>query len=529
VPETGFKQLAVLCGRLEETSKRKEKIILVSNFLKSLRSKEISSAVLLIVGIVFPEFDEHNLDLGWKTIQKIVKTKGQATLFRHEPTINNVQKTLFEIADQSGPGSRKIKEKLLEGLFMSLDNESTEILIRIIFGEMRIGVNEGIMLEAIAEASNTPSRIVRRALMVSGDLGKVAEIALRGGEKALLEMKATYFIPLKAMLAKIAESPEEIINEHGGETVFEYKYDGARIQIHRKENDVRIFNRRLSDVTESLPDIVELIKKNVPNGNFILEGEVVAMGENDKPLPFQNLMRRFTRVIEVNEMVEQIPLALHIFDILYLGKDLLIDEPYLKRWELLEELVPEDLLSKRMITDDPKGIKAFQQEALRGGHEGLMAKRLDSKYTPGSRGKAWFKLKTTESLDVVIKAADWGTGRRQGWLSNYHLSVWDGQDYLVIGKTFKGLTDEEFEWITQKLQLLKKTENSYTVYVHPRLVVEVEFNEIQKSPNYKSGFALRFARIKRIRDDKSPKNADTLNRVEELYEKQFKFKDKFNL
>jgi DNA ligase-1 len=239
-------------------------------------------------------------------------------------------------------------------------------------------------------------------------------------------------------------------------------------------------------------------------------------------------MRRFTRVKNVEKMTKQIPLQLRIFDVLYFEDKILIDDEYSKRWKLLEEIVPKDLLVQRIVTGSNEKVEIFLKNALEAGHEGLMAKRLDSDYTPGSRGKKWLKIKPLDTLDVVIVAADWGSGRRKNWLSNYHLGVWSGEEYLIVGKTFKGLTDEEFEWMTLYLLNTMESESKYTVKVHPRLVVEVAFNEIQKSPHYKSGFALRFARILKIREDKSPLEADTLNTVHKLYEQQFKFKDKLN-
>lgn len=279
-------------------------------------------------------------------------------------------------------------------------------------------------------------------------------------------------------------------------------------------------------MTASLPDVTSIVSSFGIKRDFILEGEVVAIGSRGKPLPFQDLMRRFGRVKDVEEMVRKIPLRLHLFDVLYLGNGLLIDEPYQKRWSELEKLVPHEYLVKRIITDSPSDAAEFMEQALEDGHEGLMAKRLDSPYSPSKRGKLWYKLKSVETLDVVVVAADWGSGRRRGWLSNYHLGVWDGDEYLVIGKTFKGLTDEEFRWMTERLQSLRERETGHTVHVRPGLVVEVAFNEIQKSPHYKSGYALRFARVKRIRTDKSADEADTHQRVHELYEKQFEHKDR---
>ena len=264
---------------------------------------------------------------------------------------------------------------------------------------------------------------------------------------------------------------------------------------------------------------------------FVVEGEVVATGEGGRPLPFQDLMRRFRRVHEIDLMVKSIPLQLYLFDIIYMNGTLLIDEPYEKRWETLRRSTGGELLATRMITSDAAEAKKLMDAAINAGHEGLMAKALNSTYTPGVRGKKWFKIKPAETVDCVIVAADWGSGRRRGWLSNYHLGVRDEAtgEFLVVGKTFKGLTDKEFTEITPKLLHLKTKETDYTVYVKPSIVVGVAYNEIQHSPHYKSGFALRFARITRFRDDKSPNDADTLQRLTELYQKQFKFKSQFEI
>ena len=524
--ETPFRALALLCKDLEATTKRKEKTALIGAFLKQLSRDEIKPAILLTIGAVFPETSDKTLDVGWRTLKRVIDRGGQTTLFRHQLTIKEVYDTLQEIAVASGEGSRRHKEQLLERMFAQTEPVEAEILARIIFGEMRIGVNEGMMLEGIAETTGTDPALVRRALMMTGDIGLVAEEAVQRGEAGLRSLEASMFVPLKPMLANTAESPDDVIKDYGSETAFEYKYDGARIQIHRQGKTVRIFSRRLSDVTESIPDIVEVILSFPCEKDFIIEGEAVAVGENGRPLPFQDLMRRFTRVNDVGEMVKQIPLRLYLFDALYFDGELLIDEPYSKRWSILEKIAPQEYLSKRIVTDNPEEAAQLMKQATEEGHEGLMAKRLDSPYSPGSRGKNWYKLKPVETLDVVVVAADWGSGRRRGWLSNYHLGVWSGSEYLVIGKTFKGLTDEEFKWMTEHLQSIRVRESEYTVYVNPELVVEVAFNEIQKSPHYKSGYALRFARITRIRTDKDAKDADTLDHVTELYEHQFMYKDR---
>ena len=304
-----------------------------------------------------------------------------------------------------------------------------------------------------------------------------------------------------------------------------------KLAKHRKAKKVISINPKyLPQVIQGLkkyrPDVVAVVRGRVESEDVILEGEAVAIGKGGKPLPFQDLMRRFRRVHDVLEMVERIPLRLHIFDVLYLDGDLLTDEPYSRRRELLEKVCPADLLVPRLVSGDIEVVRSFMDDAIKAGHEGLMAKRLDSQYTPGVRGKRWFKLKPAETLDLVVAAADWGYGRRTGWLSNYHLAAREGDEYLVIGKTFKGLTDNEFRWITERLQRLKVRETRGTVHVRPELVVEVAFNEIQRSSHYKSGFALRFARITRIREDKALDEADSLERVRELYEKQFRYKAK---
>ena len=526
MPQTPFSDLASLCRALEATTKRKEKTGLLSEFLRGLEPSEVSPAALMIVGSIFPEFDPRTLEVGWRTMRNVLDGGRQTTLFGEPLTIGRVHDTLTKIAEASGVGSRRVKASLLEGLIARADPSEVEVLVRIIFGEMRIGVSEGMMLEGIAAASEVGVALVRRALMLTGNLGEIARLALERGEEGLAGVEMRLFVPLKPMLGAMSYDIGEVIEAHGGEASFEYKLDGARIQIHRKGGEIRVFSRRLSEVTESLPDVVETIRERVASDVFILEGEAVAIGEGGKPLPFQDLMRRFRRVHDVEAMTGRIPLKLYLFDVLYHEGSLLIDEPYVERWRILEEICPEDLLTKRIVSGDAEEVEVFMREAMEAGHEGLMAKRLDSEYTPGSRGKRWFKLKPAETLDLVVVAADWGYGRRTGWLSNYHLAAREGDGHLVIGKTFKGLTDEEFRWMTDRLQGLKTRETPGTVHVRPELVVEVAFNEVQRSPHYKSGYALRFARVTRIREDKAPGDADTLDRVRELYEAQFRYKAK---
>jgi DNA ligase-1 len=364
-----------------------------------------------------------------------------------------VYRTFEKIADAEGSGSRQRKETLLDTLLSRLSATEADYLMRIVFGEMRIGAVEGVVLDAIAEAAGINLEKIRRANMLLGSLPKVAELALTEGRAGIETVGLTMFVPIKPMLAEMATGLDEVLQEHGGRSAFEFKYDGARIQIHRRDAKLKVFSRRLTDVTASVPDIVEFARTRIESSEYVVEGEVVATGGDGRPLPFQDLMRRFRRVHEIDTMIKSIPLKLHLFDVVYLNRNLLIDVPYEKRWATLCGLTSNELLATRMVTNDVNEAKKLMEQSLNAGHEGLMAKDLQSTYTPGVRGKKWFKIKPAETLDVVIVAADWGSGRRRGWLSNYHLGVRDQAtgEFFVVGKTFKGLTDQEFTEITPKL------------------------------------------------------------------------------
>ena len=382
-------------------------------------------------------------------------------------------------------------------------------------------------MEALAELTGADLRSVQRAYMLLGRLDELVRIAKEGGREAIERVRLKIFNPMRPMLAEICDDVDELLKSIGKPMAFEYKFDGARVQIHMRDGLVKIFSRRLNEVTESIPDVVKQVRDGVKDvREIVLDGEVIAVDRGGRPLPFQELLRRFRRVKGVYEKVEEIPLKLQVFDILYLDGVELLDKPYEERWRILSEKVDPRLLAPRIITSNPKVVKDFLKRAIEEGHEGLMAKRLDSPYRPGRREKLWLKIKPAENLDLVIVAADWGYGRRTGWLSNYHLAAYNPEtdDFEVVGKTFKGLTDEEFELMTKRLLQLKLSDDGYTVRVKPEIVVEVAYNEIQRSPKYRSGYALRFARITRIRSDKRPREADTIDKIRELYLKQFRRK-----
>jgi DNA ligase-1 len=555
VKETLFAKLASLGEQLERTNSRLELAGLLAEFLQKLDPAEIPAGLRLTIGQVFPEWAGRALNLSWRAAMKVVgglasptdadreaifseaEDTGEAVRLllerarseaRQPPplTILDVYRAFEEIAAAVGRGSRKRKEDLLRGVLTRATPVEAKYVVKDVLAEMRHGVGEGIMLEAIAQAAGVKPKLVRRANMLWGDLGEVALVALTEGEAALRQATVRLFRPLKPMLAQTAEDLTEAFERYQGRVALEYKLDGARVQIHKRGDEVKIYSRQLSDVTASLPDVVEEIRGGLKANEVIVEGEAVAVDAQGRPLPFQHLMRRFRRVHDVAAMVQEIPLQLHLFDLLYVDSHDLIDTACERRWQALEEIAGTLSLVPRLIPQTIGEGERFAEEAHRAGHEGVMAKDLASSYTPGMRGKAWLKLKHVLSLDLVIVAADWGYGRRHGWLSNYHLAARDEGtgEYLEVGKTFKGPTDEEFQEMTRRLLALERSRRAGTVFVEPRVVVEVLFNELQESSQYKSGLALRFARIARVREDKNPVEADTIQTLRQLYEKQFEYK-----
>ena len=523
-----YAELAKTCEILESLSGKKDKVAQVVKFLKTLSPEEAPPAALLLIGRTMPEGSEEKLEVNAAAIFELLEESGQSILDSSPPpTILEVWNTLRRISELRGPGSRTKKLELLRSLLYRMSEVEKRWFLKQLMGEMQHGVNEGLLLEAIAELTNTDLKKVQRAYMLLGKIGDLVEVAVREGKRGLEAVRLTLFRPLRPMLAEMCHDVRELLKESGQPLAFEYKFDGARVQIHVQGDVVRIFSRRLSDVTESLPDVVDQVKSCLRGvREAVLDGEAVAVDEEGRPLPFQELLRRFRRIRNVLEESERIPLKLWIFDVLYLNGVDLLDQPYRVRRKKLEEIVDRQYLTPMIITSDPDEVVKFLERAIREGHEGLMIKKLDSPYRPGRREKLWLKLKPAENLDLVIVAADWGHGRRTGWLSNYHLAAYNPETggFEVVGKTFKGLTDDEFEWMTKRLLELKLEDDGYTVKVRPKIVVEVAYNEIQRSPKYRSGYALRFARIIRIRDDKRPEEADTIQKIRELYLKQFERK-----
>jgi DNA ligase-1 len=376
---------------------------------------------------------------------------------------------------------------------------------------------EGLMLEAVARAARMPPQEVRRARMMAGDLPTVARAALTKDSTALAGFAAQLFRPLHPMLAGSADAPELALAELG-EAALEYKLDGARIQVHKSGEQVAVYSRRLNDVTAAVPELVEAVRA-LPARELILDGEVIALREHGTPYPFQVTMSRFGRRLNIARMRRELPLTPFFFDLLYLDGAALIDEAGSRRLSALTELAPDSMLVPRLVTASVAEAERFLQSALEQGHEGIMAKALDATYEAGHRGRHWLKVKPANTLDLVVLAAEWGHGRRQGWLSNLHLGARNPADggFVMLGKTFKGMTDQMLQWQTEKLLELEVARDGITVHVRPELVVEVAFNEVQRSTQYPGGVALRFARVKRYRTDKTADQADTIETVQQLY------------
>ncbi|MEM9533928.1 MAG: ATP-dependent DNA ligase, partial [Pseudomonadota bacterium] len=408
----------------------------------------------------------------------------------------DLDNTFATLAGTTGAGSKQRRQSLLSELFSILTEDEASFVLRLVLGELRQGALESILVDALSDATGLAAEPLRRAIMLAGHPAEVAHAALAGGLPALEAFQLTLFRPVQPMLAQPAEDMAGAISTLGT-AILDYKLDGARVQIHAGEGQVRIYSRRLNEVTHSLPDICEAVQA-LAIGDAILDGEVIALGPDDKPLPFQVTMRRFGRRQNVDEMVDKIPLNLFVFDALMLHGEDLLETPAQARFARLEEALPSTLQVPRMETGEPEAAAAFLRGALELGHEGVMAKAPASAYFAGSRGGEWLKIKQAHTLDLVILAAEWGSGRRKGWLSNLHLGARDPDSgaFVMLGKTFKGLTDKTLAWQTEALLERETHREGHVVFVRPELVAEIAFSDIQTSPQYPAGMALRFARVK---------------------------------
>ena len=435
------------------------------------------------------------------------------------PSLNvaEVDAAFDRLTTTAGQGSADARAQLLRQLFGRATAEEQSFLSRLLFGELRQGALEGVLVDAVARASKIAAPRLRRAAMLAGDLGVVARAALVEGEAALARFVLQPFQPVQPMLADSAADVDAALGDLG-EASFEYKLDGARIQVHKVGDEVRVFSRNLRDVTIAVPEVVA-VARTMPAREIVLDGEAIALRADGAPQPFQVTMRRFGRKLDVDAMRETLPITPFFFDALYLDGAPLVDEPLTRRIEVLSSQLVSGHLVPRIITSRADEAAAFAARALATGHEGVMAKALDAGYAAGRRGSAWLKVKQARTLDLVILAAEWGSGRRKGTLSNLHLGARDAErgGFVMLGKTFKGLTDEMLAWQTKRFLELEIGRDDYTVYVRPEVVAEIAFNDIQASPHYPGGFALRFARVKRYRSDKTAAEADTFATIQAIY------------
>jgi len=573
---TSFKEFTEVCKTIESISSSLEMTAVVASFFRRVSESdelvgsatELSIVPRFIMGRIFPEWSALELGVGpallYESISKAsglsvrhikqliretgdvgeaakialerskrsgAKSRTQTTFLDFSTmdggaesgekseregvlTISDVFERMTSIANASGKGSQQTKTRHLQFLFNMSSPTESGYLARIVLEELRIGVGEGIVRNAIAEAFAEDVDAVERAYMLINDLGEVAVLASRhdlGGVTIVLGR------PIKMMLAQIGG-----FGDLTEAYAVEWKFDGTRVQIHKDREDVRIFSRRLEDVTNSLPDIVKLVKSQITADRVILDGEVVAVGPEGKPLPFQEIMRRFRRKYDVSAMVEKIPLYLNLFDIMYLDSAPLIDLALHERRRRLDAIVESGeriTVAEQVVTDDPMTAQTAYQAALDAGHEGIMLKALDSVYSPGKRGKNWLKIKPImETLDLVVVGADWGEGRRANLIGSYLLACYDPEtsEFLEIGRVGTGITDEQLAELTDLFSQYVISEDGGAIELKPAVIFEIAYEEIQRSTHYASGYALRFPRLVRVRFDKTPEDADSVERVERL-------------
>jgi len=497
-------RLAETSRRVTATAKRLEKIDLISTLLRDAHGEEIEIAVAFLSG----RTRQGKIGISYRTLHAATATAAP------QPRLDlaEVDRAFAAIANVQGAGSERERRALLEHLFCRATVEEREFLAALLVAELRQGALEGVMLEAVAKAAALELDRVRHAAMVAGDITAVARALIEKGEPALADYDIRLFQPVQPMLAQTAEDVGEALDDLG-EAALEFKLDGARIQAHKSGDDVVVFSRALNDVTAAVPEIVEAVRA-LPAKDLILDGEVLSLQSDGRPQPFQVTARRFNRKIDLEKLRITLPLTPFWFDLVYCDGTLL-HQPQRERFRTLRAIAP---VIPHALTADPVAAREFLEKALEAGHEGIMAKSPASEYATGARGRAWLKIKHVKTLDLVILAAEWGSGRRKGFLSNLHLGARDTEKggFQMLGKTFKGLTDEMLAWQTQELLKIEIARDANTVYVEPKLVAEIAFNDVQISPRYVSGLALRFARVKRYRTDKTAADADTFETVKGL-------------
>lgn len=507
-----FAHLVETSLRVAASSSRLAKRDAIADCLRQAQEDEIQIAVAYLAG----ETRQGKIGLGYATLAAQRDVQAAAPTL----TLADVDASLAHIAATSGKGSAGTRQQQLQTLFARATAVEQDFLIRLLVGELRQGALEGVMIDAIAVAAGVPAAGVRRAAMFAGSVAAAARVALTEGEAGLARFAVALHRPLQPMLAQPADDIAAAMARLGT-AALEWKIDGARVQVHKAGERIEVYTRSLNEVTTSVPEVVEALQA-LPADQLVLDGEAVALDAGGAPLPFQVTMRRFGRKLDVARMRSELPLAVYFFDCLVHNGTSLIDRPAGERFDALAQVLPASLIVPRIVTADVATAEDFYADALARGHEGVMAKSLDAPYEAGGRGASWLKVKRTHTLDLVVLAAEWGHGRRRGWLSNLHLGARDAENggWVMLGKTFKGLTDAMLEWQTAELLAREQRRDAYTVHVRPELVVEVAFNDLQESPQYPGGLALRFARVKAYRPDKRPDEADTIATLRGLHAAQ---------
>jgi DNA ligase-1 len=499
-----LRELVAASAEVERTRSRNAKIERLAALLRGLDGAELRAAAHWLAGAL----PQGRVGLGRAAL---VEASAAPAAAAPALALADVDAALDALAREAG-GSARERGRRLGALFARATADERDFLVRLVLGELRQGASAGLVAEAIAAAFNAPPGAVRRALMLAGDLGQVAETARAEGEPGLARFALRLFQPVLPMLAQTADDVGDALGRLG-RAAFEPKLDGARIQVHRRGDEVRLFSRGQNDVSAAAPEIISAVRA-LPAHELVADGEAIALRADGSPQPFQTTMRRFGRRLDVERMQSEIPLSCFLFDCLHLDGVTLLDAPGEARAAALAEAAPA-LRVPRIVTADPGEAQAFLEQTLARGHEGLMAKALAAPYEAGQRGAAWLKLKRAHTLDLVVLAAEWGSGRRRGWLSNLHLGARDPANggFVMLGKTFKGLTDALLTWQTERLLALELGRDAHVVHVRPELVVEIAFDGVQASSQYPGGVALRFARVKRYRPDKPAAEADTIDMV----------------
>jgi DNA ligase-1 len=498
-------------SEVARTSSRLAKVAALAECMKRLDPQEVEIAIPYLSG----DIRQGKLTIGFQMLR--------SARFPHADVpslaLADVDAAFEALKAVKGKGAARRREALLKSLLERATAEEQGFLARLIIGELRQGALEGVMLDAVAAAASLPAAQVRRAATFAGGVAQVARAALAG--EPLERFSIQLMQPVLPMLAQPAEGVAAAMAALGS-ALLEWKLDGARVQVHKAGDEVKVYTRSLNEVTAAVPEVVEVVR-GAKAQSLILDGEVIALRADGRPHPFQVTMRRFGRRLDVDTLRRELPLSVFFFDCLLKDGTSLVDRGALERRAALQSTFLPEHLVPALVTAEVEQAEAFYADVLARGHEGMMAKEPDAPYEAGRRGAGWLKVKRAHTLDLVVLAAEWGSGRRRGFLSNLHLGARDpAGGFVMLGKTFKGLTDELLEWQTRELLAREVQRDEWTVHVRPELVVEIAFNDLQESPHYPGGLALRFARVKGYRPDKQAKDADSIDTVRGIFQDSLK-------